>query len=678
MAKLTSFALLASASLGAAQTYQRLGTCPKLGCILPPDQADFLPGQYFDLRVEVHAPVNGTEAFNDGVPDEAFTATIRKVGEDMARPISEFFTMEEPELENWEFGWYEDRFAEDIKSKSMVNVASKIYRRIRINEPGEYEVVLTYYNDRTTVAKWEVRPISSDRKAKNVILFIGDGMTTNMITAARMLGHESINGKYQSRMAMDSFPVLGHQMTHSVDSYLTDSANSASALYSGHKGTVDSMGVYSDSSPNQFDDPKIETLVELITRILGMHWGAATTAHLPDATPGALVGHTRSRANFGSLLDQTLNGVTNYTWNDYVGPEVFFGGGAEAFFDSDVSYLGQDYYNEFANKGYKISWNKTSLVDLNSDSRALGVFSTGPMPVWLDRNVYPENLAKLRNHPSGQKIPALDVPGLKEMTSKAIEITHARSKEKGKDKGFFLMIEAASIDKQMHELDYYRALGDLLELDDTIKETLEQLKEMGILDETQIVVTADHGHGFDVFGSADTKYMDAADNDRKKRNAIGIYGQSGESQYTKSVPGISYGTGPNFPMNWEPRYAMAAGMAAGPDRREDYRVRKEGRRFPTIKTYDADGKIEAYANPEDAIRGIIINGTIASHEPSGVHSITDVPVFSRGPCQNDFGGVYNNVDVFYKIAQCLGLGTKRTENGQEYSQRATRRAADRF
>jgi hypothetical protein len=27
-----------------------------------------------------------------------------------------------------------------------------------------------------------------------------------------------------------------------------------------------------------------------------------------------------------------------------------------------------------------------------------------------------------------------------------------------------------------------------------------------------------------------------------------------------------------------------------------------------------------------------------------------------GPCQADFGGVYNNVDVFYKIAECLGLG----------------------
>lgn len=62
------------------------------------------------------------------------------------------------------------------------------------------------------------------------------------ITAARLLGHESINGKYQSVLKMDQFPVIGHQMTHSLDSYITDSANSASALYCGHKSTVNAMG----------------------------------------------------------------------------------------------------------------------------------------------------------------------------------------------------------------------------------------------------------------------------------------------------------------------------------------------------------------------------------------------------------------------------------------------------
>jgi alkaline phosphatase len=52
---------------------------------------------------------------------------------------------------------------------------------------------------------------------------------------------------------------LGHQMTHSIDSFITDSANSATALNTGHKSTVNALNVYRDSSPDEFDDPKVET-----------------------------------------------------------------------------------------------------------------------------------------------------------------------------------------------------------------------------------------------------------------------------------------------------------------------------------------------------------------------------------------------------------------------------------
>lgn len=63
-------------------------------------------------------------------------------------------------------------------------------------------------------------------------------------------------------MAMDKFPVLGHQMTHSIDSFITDSANSAAALNSGHKASVNALNVYADSSKDPFDDPKVETMYD--------------------------------------------------------------------------------------------------------------------------------------------------------------------------------------------------------------------------------------------------------------------------------------------------------------------------------------------------------------------------------------------------------------------------------
>lgn len=187
MGKLAALATLAaSLTVVAGQTYQRLGACPSLGCVLPPDQSDFLPGQYFDLRVEVHAPVNGSEAYNDGKPDENFSVTITKEGR-KAQDIAKFFKIKEPKLETWKFSWYEDLYAEDAHTPSVVNVAAKAYRRLALYEPGTYTVELSYYGGKTTRAEWVVRPLATKKKAKNVILFIGMGTLDSRDLAGRAL-----------------------------------------------------------------------------------------------------------------------------------------------------------------------------------------------------------------------------------------------------------------------------------------------------------------------------------------------------------------------------------------------------------------------------------------------------------------------------------------------------------
>lgn len=107
--------------------------------------------------------------------------------------------------------------------------------------------------------------------------------------------------------------------------------------------------------------------------------------------------------------------------------------------------------------------------------------------------MYKDNIKSLKNDPTGKNSSATDIPGLKEMSVKAVEILANR----GKEKGFFLMSEGASIDKQMHQLDYDRALGELLEMDDAISATIKKLEELGIRDETLVLVSADHGHGFE-------------------------------------------------------------------------------------------------------------------------------------------------------------------------------------
>jgi len=124
LSKTLSIAAAASSLLAftTAQTFQRLGACPTFGCVFPPDQyfpptivrgavvdslcrTDFLAGQYFDIRLEVHAPVNGSQA-NGGKPDPNFTFTIAK-GNGTAQNASAYFKQAEPKLERWNFTWFE-------------------------------------------------------------------------------------------------------------------------------------------------------------------------------------------------------------------------------------------------------------------------------------------------------------------------------------------------------------------------------------------------------------------------------------------------------------------------------------------------------------------------------------------------------------------------------------------
>jgi hypothetical protein len=139
-------------------------------------------------------------------------------------------------------------------------------------------------------------------------------------------------------------------------------------------------------------------------------------------------------------------------------------------------------------------------------------------------------------------------------------------------------------------------------------------------------------------GSVDTKYLNEQKTDRKKREAIGTYQNSGLSQYTvDSNSSLHYSEGVHFPANWDPRYSLFQGVAAFPDHRENYQVHKDGPRLPTVNVtgFPSD---DFYVNYKDAVTGFVVNGTLPVEADQGVHSLTDVPVFAMGPCQELFAG----------------------------------------
>jgi alkaline phosphatase len=197
------------------------------------------------------------------------------------------------------------------------------------------------------------------------------------------------------------------------------------------------------------------------------------------------------------------------TWDPKpVKADVFFGGGARAFCKGNANCAtlnGKDYYAEYAALGYTVVKTQKELDSYTGTGPVVGIFTNKHMDTWLDRTVYPENLLGSKSSPDGTSDSATDQPGLQAMTMKAIEVMSGKCKD-----GFFLMAEAASVDKAMHGIDYDRALADLLELDRTVQAVVDwSAKADG---ETGIVVTADHSQAFDVFGSVDTEYFNKLPN----------------------------------------------------------------------------------------------------------------------------------------------------------------------
>lgn len=183
--------------------YPRLGACPDPhACIFPPDvyvftlyilfhlqniysnfiySSTFLPGAYFDLRVELHAYDKDTSKPTPA-PYTEFKTVIRKDRGNWV-DINKFFKTSQPEIENWTFNWVdsiETQFSEYLNNTNKpveVAVASRAWRKLKITTPGDYEVQVQYGPNKSSYsAKYTiVEPKKPKKKAKNVILFISDG-----------------------------------------------------------------------------------------------------------------------------------------------------------------------------------------------------------------------------------------------------------------------------------------------------------------------------------------------------------------------------------------------------------------------------------------------------------------------------------------------------------------------
>lgn len=343
-------------------------------------------------------------------------------------------------------------------------------------------------------------------QAKNIILFVGDGMGVSTVTAARILDGQQrgLHGEENS-LSFDRFPHTAMSKTYNVNAQTPDSAGTMTAMVTGVKTNAGVISVDESVTPGKCESSADGNLISALelAELAGKSTGVISTARITHATPAATYAKSPLRhwegisampteaqtagcediasqlISFERRLRQRFPNATNID-----GVEVVMGGGRRHFLPKDASgdehgtrddnrNLVQEWKTAHPNGKYLSSGSELASNELSRSSHILGLFSDSHLDYEADR------LASQS-----------DEPTLAAMTAQAI---NKLSTDKD---GFFLMVEAGRIDHGHHQNSAYYALNDTIALSQAVDAALSMVD----LDETLIIVTADHSHVFTIAG----------------------------------------------------------------------------------------------------------------------------------------------------------------------------------
>ncbi len=609
--------------------------------------ARFLPGQRFDLQATLR-------------PDDTGKSITSAVFAIDGKPVTASVAMR--------------NCAEGCLKDVPKNSALATVRAVSVDSAGmhEFTVTATQSDGQTVQARgnFEVIPFQAGgQKVKNIIILLGDGMGAAQRTAARIVQGGYAQGKTIKPLAMDTFPVTGMVKTSSLNSIVTDSSPGMTAYVSGNKNSNNEEGVFPDDTTDPFDNPRIEYL----HRTQGKALGVVTTADVFDATPAGNAVHTSNRGAGTGIVDQFLDD------RSLTGLSVLMGGGRKwflpastpgsgrtdnndyAFSDTDahtseiVKRWGaapgakdaqRDLITDFQKSGFKYASSKTELDTVDGQtSKLLGLFSLSNMNVALDKI---DGRRGKKGVVDDYGFP--DQPMLDEMAAKAIQVL------KKSDKGFVLMIEGASIDKQAHAMDTERWILDTIEFDRAVKVAQDFAKEQG---DTIVIVTADHEcSGAALIGGSrvtDVKLQEliagkdgqGGGKEGVRNPVVGIYEQAGFPRYSISPDG--------YPATTNIDYRILVGYGGNADRYEDWRTNErpvQDGQQPFVKK-EPLSTYPASPLDRDKAGNFLITGQVPGE--SAVHTATDIPLSAFGPGAYSFTGVNDNTDIFFKLVQ-LSVG----------------------
>lgn len=453
----------------------------------------------------------------------------------------------------------------------------------------------------------------SDARARNVILFVGDGMGITTVTAARIYAGQKLGmgAKAESyELAMDTFPHTAFSRTYSDDMQISESASTATAMTTGVKTRGGGLGLTAAATEGtcaEVEGAMAKSLFE-IAEEAGKATGVVTTTRITHATPGSTYAHVPSRNWENDVMLEKGNGapckdiaLQLIEWPAGDGLEVAFGGGRGNFLpkvegEKDPLLLGargdgRDLTAQWTQKPGRVYVRNTgelAALDPKSNAQVLGLFSPDHMAYDFERDKT-----------------AAGEPSLAEMTKAAIRRVSQNAN------GYVLMVEGGRIDHGHHDGHAGWALSETVAMDDAVRAALDMTDRS----DTLIVVTADHSHTLTIAGYA-----------QRGTPILGL--STTEKGLAKARDGLPYTT---------------LSYANGP-----------GSIFP------AEGKTAKRARPDlTKVDTTDMNFRQQSLVPGGeyeeTHGGEDVPIYAWGPGDENFAGSLEQNVIFHLLRRALAL-----------------------
>jgi alkaline phosphatase len=503
-----------------------------------------------------------------------------------------------------------------------------------IPTPASAESPEQWFEDGSRAVKLSKRLEPNNNHARNVILFVGDGMGISTVTAARILDGQlqGENGE-ENRLSFEKFPYLALSKTYSVNQQTSDSAPTMTAMVTGVKTKDGLISVDEDVIRGEYATVagnELTTILEIAEK-QGKSTGVISTARITHATPAACYAHTADRdweddsnlpidartADFPDIARQLIE----FPFGD--GLEVALGGGRTRFLPDtaedpeDAGSFGEredgrdltsEWLAKYTNSAFVWNRGQFDAIDPATTDHLLGLFERSHMEYEHDRLV----------DTAGE-------PSLSEMTIKAIDILAKNPN------GYFLMVEAGRIDHAHHAGNAFRALVDTIEFANAVHLAREKTKG----NRTLIIVTADHSHVFTIAGyptRGNPILGKVLENDASGQPATDFALDALGLPYTT----LSYANGPGYTGASD---EQSEGSKSFPHFGEGYLGISNGR--PDLTIVDT------------AIANYLQEATVPI--ASETHSGEDVAIYASGPHAHLFHGVQEQNVIYHVMAEAFNF-----------------------